>query len=189
MPDLRLSVNLHALPPFQNARRHVFFYRGDFSAKTVFTDLDNVELLRTAFRTVKTEHPFTIDAFVLLPQHFHCLLTLPLGDKNYPMRWSAIKKYFTDHCPAELKTRRTAAQLKKRAQTVWQPRYWEHQIRDEQDFEKHCDYIHWNPVKHGLVARPGDWPYSSFHQFVRRGIYPREWAVMPGRFDNADYGE
>jgi putative transposase len=134
-----------------------FFTVVTFRRRPFLTDLDNVELLRTAFRTVKTEHPFTIDAFVLLPQHFHCLLTLPLGDMNYPMRWSAIKKYFTDHCLPELKTRQTAAQLRKRAQTVWQARYWEHQIRDEQDFEKHCDYIHWNPVKHGLVAHPGDW--------------------------------
>lgn len=165
-----------------------FFTVVTFRRRKFLCEPDNVELLRTAFRTVKSAHPFTIDAFVLLPDHLHCLWTLPPGDKNYPMRWNLVKKYFTDHCPDQYKPPRSTSQIRKRSQTVWQPRYWEHQIRDDHDFEKHCDYIHWNPVKHGLVSRVVDWPYSSFHRFVRCGIYPENWAAIPNDGDGG-YGE
>jgi putative transposase len=166
-----------------------FFTVVTFRRRKFLCEPDNVELLRTAFRTVKSAHPFTIDAFVLLPEHLHCLWTLPPGDKNYPIRWNAIKNYFTRHCPAGYKSPQTLSQRRKRAQTVWQPRYWEHQIRDDLDFEKHCDYIHWNPVKHGLTSHPFDWPYSSFHNFVRRGIYPSEWTMITEAVKGDVYGE
>jgi putative transposase len=166
-----------------------FFTVVTFRRRKFLCEPDNVELLRTAFRTVKSAHPFTIDAFVLLPEHLHCIWTLPPGDKNYPIRWNAIKNYFTRHCLAGYKSPQTLSQRRKRAQTVWQPRYWEHQIRDDLDFEKHCDYIHWNPVKHGLTSHPGDWPYSSFHNFVRRGIYPSDWTMITEAVKGDVYGE
>jgi putative transposase len=166
-----------------------FFTAVTFRRRKFLCEPENVDLLRTAFRSVKSEHPFTIDAFVLLPEHLHCIWTLPPDDRDYSMRWRVIKKFFTDRCSEHLKTRRSPAQKRKRAQTVWQPRYWEHQIRDDRDFEKHCDYIHWNPVKHGWVSRVRDWPYSSFHRFVRGGIYPEDWAGLSGFPDDGEYGE
>jgi putative transposase len=165
-----------------------FFTVMTFHRRKFLCEPENVEILRTAFRIVKAEHPFFIDALVLLPEHLHCLWTLPSGDKSYPKRWNAIKNYFTRHCAAEYKTPRSLSQRRKRAQTVWQPRYWEHLVRDERDFEKHCDYIHWNPVKHGLVTHPGDWPYSSFQRFVQRGLYPPNWTAVSGDEDD-HYGE
>ncbi|OQK16452.1 transposase [Methyloprofundus sedimenti] len=149
----------------------------------------NVKLLRTAFRSVKSVHPFTIDAFVLLPEHLHCIWMLPPGDKEYPMRWNAIKNYFTRRCSKRYKSPPSLSQQRKRAQTIWQPRYWEHQIRDDRDFEKHCDYIHWNPVKHDLAPHPGNWSYSSFHRFVKLGIYPPDWSGYLGSVKDEGYGE
>jgi putative transposase len=196
LPDLRfctifLNTQLFGNVAMQYRRAQTpggtyFFTLVAFRRRKFLCEPENVDLLRTAFRTVKSAHPFTIDAFVLLPDHLHCIWTLPPGDKNYPMRWNAIKNHFTRHCPARYKSQPSASQQHKRAQTVWQPRYWEHQIRDERDFEKHCDYIHWNPVKHGVATCAGDWPYSSFHRFVRRGIYPSNWA---GASDEGNYGE
>jgi putative transposase len=153
---------------------------------------ENRELLRTAFLKTKTRHPFAIDAFVLLPEHLHCIWTLPPGDSDYSMRWNTIKGHFSSNCLDKYKPSPSAVQKRKRAQTVWQPRFWEHQIRDERDYENHCDYIHWNPVKHGLVSRVGDWSYSSFHRFVHSGIYPQNWTETPkdciNCFDD-NYGE
>jgi len=166
-----------------------FFTVVTFRRRRFLCEPDNVELLRTAFRTVKSIRPFTIDAFVLLPDHLHCLWTLPPGDKDYSLRWGEIKKYFTIHCPDRYKLPTTASQQRKRAQTIWQPRFWEHQIRDDLDFEKHCDYIHWNPVKHDWVSRVGDWPYSSFHRFVRLGIYPPDWTGIPENPGDNNFGE
>jgi putative transposase len=166
-----------------------FFTVVTFRRRKFLCEPDNVELLRQAFRTVKSAHTFTIDAFVL-PEHLRCIWTLLPDDHDYPMRWNAIKNYFTRRCPDALKLSLSPSQRRKRVQTIWQPRYWEHQIRDDRDFEKHCDYIHWNPVKHGLAANPGDWPYSSFHRFLRLGFYPPNWVGIPEFEEDAyAYGE
>jgi putative transposase len=166
-----------------------FFTVVTYQRRKFLCEPDNVELLRAAFRAVKSDHPFTIDAFVLLPEHLHCIWTLPQDDKDYPIRWNAIKNYFTRRCPGHYKSPPSTAQKRKRAQTVWQPRYWEHQIRDDRDFEKHCDYIHWNPVKHGLVFHPSHWPHSSFHRFVNLGIYLPDWTGYPVDVEDNGYGE
>ena len=166
-----------------------FFTVVTFRRRKILCEPENREVLRTAFRMVKSHHPFTIDAFVLLPEHLHCIWTLPPGDADYSMRWNGIKGHLSRNCLDKYKSPPSAAQQRKRAQTVWQPRFWEHQIRDEWDYEKHCDYIHWNPVKHGLVSRVCDWPYSSFHRFVQLGIYPLDWAGTPEScvdFSNGD---
>lgn len=134
--------------------------------------------LRAAIETVRTSRPFAIDAWVLLPDHLHCVWTLPDGDADFSTRWMNIKRAVSLACREDY--RRTdwvsASKLKHRESTIWQRRFWEHQIRDENDFARHVDYIHFNPVKHGHVQQAGDWPYSTFHRFVRDGVYARGWA-------------
>lgn len=121
----------------------------------------NIDLLRKAVKTVKTNHPFTIDAIVILPDHLHCILTLPEDDCNYSIRWMLIKRYFS----LELTKNEyiSPVRLKKRERGIWQRRFWEHVIRDEQDYLNHIEYIHTNPIKHGYVEHALDWPYSSVH--------------------------
>jgi len=143
-----------------------FFTLVTYRRRPILCTPETIALLRTAFSTVKERHPFTIDAVVILPDHLHCLWTLPADDADYSTGWLLIKSWFTRRCPPELKTAQTNALCHKREQTVWQHRYWEHQIRDERDFECHCDYIHYNPVKHGYVACAMAWPHSSFSRFV-----------------------
>jgi putative transposase len=135
--------------------------------------VDHVGALRAAFRAGRQERPFTIDAVVILPDHLHAILTLPPGDADFAGRWRRIKGNFSTRLLAggvEI-GRRTNGEL-----ALWQRRYWEHTVRDEDDFVRHVDYIHYNPVKHRLVSRVRDWPHSSFHRHVRRGILPQDWA-------------
>jgi putative transposase len=139
--------------------------------------LDNVNLLRRVFRKVRNRHPFAIDAIVVLPEHLHCIWTLPDGDSDYKKRWTLIKAGFSREIPVG--ERRSESRVKRGERGIWQRRYWEHMIRDDRDLEQHVDYIHWNPVKHGWVRRAGDWPHSSFHAYVRRGLYPADWACDP----------
>ncbi|MFB2917076.1 REP-associated tyrosine transposase [Aerosakkonema funiforme] len=138
---------------------------------------DNISLLRNAFRYVMEQHPFKIDAIVVLPEHIHSILTLPDGDYNFSKRWRLIKNYFTRRCAVEYKAKISKSRQNKQEQAIWQRRFWEHQIRDEKDFTNHVEYIHYNPVKHGLVSAPKDWEYSSFHRYVRDGIYDLEWGA------------
>ncbi len=136
--------------------------------------VDHVDTLRQAFRKVMNDHPFTIDAMVVLPEHLHCIWTLPPDDADYRTRWGLIKANFSRAIPRG--ERCSASRIKRGERGLWQRRYWEHVIRDERDFANHADYIHWNPVKHGWARRPGDWPWSSFHAYVCRGIYAVNWA-------------
>jgi len=140
----------------------------------------NVALLKDVFVRVKTSHPFRIDAFVLLPEHLHCIWTLPEGDCDFSKRWRLIKAYFTRGCNVAGAIAPSASRRKKKEQAIWQRRFWEHRIRDERDFNAHCDYIHYNPVKHGLVAAPRQWAYTTFHRFVREGLYDAEWGAGQG---------
>lgn len=131
-------------------------------------------------------HPFTIDAFVLLPDHLHCIWTMPEGDRDFSIRWRLTKSYFSRKCDATHKNIPSRSRRKKKEQAVWQRRFWEHLIRDEQDFVKHIEYIHYNPVKHGLAKAPKDWEYSSFHRYVREGVYDLEWGAGENiMFDDA----
>ena len=156
-----------------------FFTVVTFRRRPLFAVPDNAALLKSALRYVMARHPFTIDAFVLLPDHLHCLWTLPPGDADFSTRWMLVKSHFSRQCPAAYKTPPSAARRAKGEQTVWQRRYWEHQIRDEADFAAHCDYIHYNPVKHSLVAKAADWAHSSFARYAERGIYPADWGMAP----------
>ena len=134
----------------------------------------HIDALRDAVRTVRTRHPFHIDAWAVLPDHLHAVWTLPADDVDYSARWKAIKIAFAKSLP---KTERLSpVRAAKGERGLWQRRFWEHTIRDERDYAAHVDYVHINPVKHGLVACVREWPYSSFHHCVAQGIYAPDWA-------------
>ncbi len=137
--------------------------------------VEHVDELRQAFINVRRAKPFTLDAVVILPDHLHCLWTLPPDDADFSSRWHDIKAHFSRNIPRgeKLSDRRQ----KKGERGIWQRRFWEHVIRNEQDFERHADYIHFNPVKHGHARRTADWPYSSFGKYVERGVYPLDWGA------------
>ncbi|WP_295437597.1 transposase [uncultured Thiodictyon sp.] len=141
-----------------------------------FTDPESIDCLREAFRAVKKKRPFRIDAIVIMPDHLHCIWTLPGDDADYSLRWRLVKTWVTKHWPRPLPTPANPARCARGERALWQHRYWEHVIRDEEDFSRHVDYIHYNPVKHGYVDAVADWPYSSFLRFVDAGLYPRDWA-------------
>lgn len=137
--------------------------------------------LRAALRHVRSHHPFTIDAIVLLPDHLHTVWTLPPQDVAYPLRWKQIKERFTSAYLANggEEASVSASRHAKGERGVWQRRYYEHTVRDDADL-KHCvDYVHVNPLKHGLVTRVIDWPWSSFHRYVTLGEYTPDWGVDP----------
>jgi putative transposase len=135
---------------------------------------ENIAALRQSFRSVNAAHPFVIAAVVILPDHLHAILTLPDGDDDFSLRWRQIKSKFSR--AIDKGERISNSRARKHERGIWQRRFWEHVIRDDNDFEHHADYIHHNPVKHGLVGRVADWPFSSFHRFVRLGIYSDTWA-------------
>lgn len=134
----------------------------------------HVELFRQSVKIVRQKHPFHIDAWVVLPDHMHCVWTLPPGDSDYSKRWKAIKTNFSKSIPqTEV---RSKVRIRRGERGIWQRRFWEHVIRDDKDYEAHIDYIHFNPVKHGLVRRVADWPYSTFHRYVEKGVVSSGWA-------------
>lgn len=137
--------------------------------------VEHVDLLRDAFRKVRATRPFHVDAIVVLPEHLHCVLTLPSGDASYSVRWSEIKKSYSLGLPA--RENRSASRAAKGERGIWQRRFWEHVIRDDRDFAAHVDYVHYNPVKHGLCARPVDWPHSSIHGYIRKGVLTPDWGT------------
>lgn len=134
-----------------------------------------IDDLRTVFADTRRRRPFTVDAIVVLPDHLHCIWTLPPDDSDFSSRWHDIKARFSARIPQS--ERLSARRAKKGERAIWQHRFWEHVIRDDRDFERHVDDIHYNPVKHGHVARVVDWPNSSFHRYVRKGILPLSWAA------------
>jgi REP-associated tyrosine transposase len=136
--------------------------------------IDHVDHLRAAFRYARTRHPFTIEAIVVLPDHLHSIWSLPENDSDFATRWRLIKATFSRALPAG--ERISPSRLHKGERGIWQRRYWEHTLRDERDYARHVDYIHFNPIKHGLVTRVRDWPHSSFHRMVRLGVYPLDWG-------------
>ncbi|MDF0599187.1 transposase [Psychromarinibacter sp. C21-152] len=134
------------------------------------TDLLVTEIarLRDAVRTTRAERPFRIDAWVVLPDHLHCVWTLPDGDRDFPTRWRLIKSRFSAGLP---KNRLRQSHERRQERGIWQRRFWEHHIRDDPDLAAHIRYCWHNPVKHGLVAHPPDWPYSTIHRDIRAGRY------------------
>jgi putative transposase len=152
---------------------------------------DHIETLRAAFRYARNRHPFTVEATVVLPEHLHAIWTLPDGDPDFALRWRLIKSTFSRALPQDEQVSKSRSGRGERG--IWQRRYWEHTLRDEGDFARRVDYIHFNPVKHGHVGRVSDWPYSSFHRMVRLGVYPEDWAgdvwTEGARFGETRFGE
>lgn len=155
-----------------------FFTVNTFRRLPVLTEAPVRAALRKAIRCTRAAHPFDIDAWVLLPDHLHCIWTLPEGDAGFSIRCAKIKRQVSKECGTEFGVQDLSASRKKRREAgLWQRRFWEHQIRDDMDFARHVDYIHWNPVKHGLVGQASEWPYSTFHRFVREGVYTSNWGL------------
>jgi putative transposase len=146
--------------------------------------------LKSAIKEVKTMYPFDIEAFVLLPDHLHCIWRMPESDADYSARWSLIKRKVSQRCREYLygSVGINDSSEKRREIGLWQRRFWEHRIRDEKDFETHVNYIHYNPVKHGYVTKVKEWPYSSFHKYVRNGILPLDWCSAI-KFNDGRFGE
>ena len=155
-----------------------FFTVVTYKRQQILTLADSREILHTVIAEVKKEYPFKIDAWVLLPDHIHSIWTLPTGDYDFSKRWGLIKAHFSSQAKRLLLRPELINKSKKkhRESTIWQRRFWEHEIRDQNDFNRHMDYIYWNPVKHGYVTRVIDWPYSTFHRDVKKGIYSSNWG-------------
>jgi putative transposase len=134
----------------------------------------HIDTLRDVVRDVKNRHPFHIHGWVVLPEHLHCIIELPDGDSDFATRWRLIKIEFSKAIPKT--ERRSTVRISRGERGLWQRRFWEHLIRNEADYQTHMDYIHFNPVKHGHVSRVKDWPYSTFHRLVAKGVYPLDWA-------------
>jgi putative transposase len=136
--------------------------------------VDHVDVLREAIAATRESHPFSMDAFVVLPDHLHAIWSLPVGDSDFSTRWRLIKNRFARALPKNEKL--SAVRAARRERGIWQRRFWEHLIRDEADYERHVEYCYINPLKHGLARRVSDWPYSSFHRDVRAGLFSEDWA-------------
>jgi putative transposase len=156
-----------------NIKGGVFFFTvvlADRSSTLLTMEIDR---LRSAYRAVWECRPFETIAVCVLPDHIHALWALPEHDSDFASRWNLIKGGFSRGLEARP---RSPSKVLKREKGVWQRRYWEHTIRDDADLARHVDYIHFNPVKHGLVTRVADWPHSSFHRFVERGWLVADWG-------------
>ena len=166
------------IPKFMDYRRHyqpggTYFFTVVIQQRQPLL-IKHIDHLRAAFRYGLQRYPFTIDAIVILPDHLHTLWRLPEGDHNFSLRWMVIKRKFSAGLSANPGSPSKQA---KREKGIWQRRFWEHCIRDEEDWRRHMDYIHHNPVKHGYCLSPSEWPYSSFQQLVKRGLYRPDWGV------------
>jgi putative transposase len=162
-----------------------FFFTVTLADRRSSVLVDHVGLLRSAFRNVRERKFFAVDAIVILPDHLHAIPSLPPGDSDFSDRWRAIKAAFTRSIVATVATIRCD---RRGEYLLWQRRFWEHTTRDDPDFERCANYVHFNPVKHRLVSKPGEWPFSSLHRYVRAGILPRDWGGDDGA-DNGNFGE
>jgi putative transposase len=156
-----------------NAPGGTYFFTVKLAQRTSDLLVRHIDALRAAIRAVKARLPFAILAMVVLPDHMHAIWRLPEEDANYPMRWSLIKAGFSRRIePGEFIQ---ASRQARRERGLWQRRYWEHLIRDEMDLQRHIEYIHYNPVKHGWANHAADWPYTSLHRYIQCGMAPADW--------------
>jgi len=165
--------------PMSNYRRNklkggTFFFTVNLLERNKSLLVDHIDLLRHAIRLTLKKKPFFIDGWVVLPDHMHCIWTLPENDSDYSGRWREIKKSFSKSLPKH--EYRSESRIRNKERGIWQRRFWEHTIRDELDFQRHMDYLHFNPVKHGLVDEVVQWEFSSFHRLVKSGVYPLDWG-------------
>ena len=167
-----------------------FFTVNALRRQLMLTEAPVRTTLRETIRQTRLTHPFEIDAWVLLPDHLHCIWTLPQGDADFSLRWSTIKRFVSKQCGQEYGVKDVSPSRTKRHESgLWQRRFWDHQIRDDRDFARHVDYIHWNPVKHGLASRAIDWPYLTFTRFVSDGVYPNDWGLGDAGLSGVASGE
>jgi len=159
--------------------------------KKILTLPQSRRALRSAIDDTRKLLPFIIEAWVLLPEHLHCIWSLPEGDGDFSKRWGMIKAGFSKQVRGLLEQERllTVSREKHRETSLWQRRFWEHAIRDEEDFRRHVDYMHYNPVKHGLVERVSDWPHSTFRNYVAKGIYSEDWGGGDAKGFDQGFGE
>jgi len=150
--------------------------------KTLLTD--HIKELRIATYNTRQKMPFHIDGWVVLPDHLHSIWTLPKSDSDYSGRWREIKKSFSKLLPN--KEYLSPVRIKRKERGIWQRRFWEHTIRDELDYQRHMDYLHYNPFKHCFVDTVNEWPYSTFHHLVKQGVYPENWS---GSHEELNAGE
>jgi putative transposase len=155
-----------------------FFFTVTLADRSSDILVRHVDRLRNAYASTQRRFPFETIAICVLPDHLHAVWSLPPGDADFPSRWAYIKTGFSRGFPG--RAGRSESKITKREKGIWQRRYWEHAIRDDADLERHVDYIHFNPVKHGYVTRACDWPHSSFHRFVKEGILPLDWGGDAG---------
>ena len=151
----------------------LFFFTVVLAERSSSLLVDEIDRLREVYRTIQRRRPFETIAVCVLPDHVHAVWALPEGEADFSTRWSLIKSGFSRGLSS---SSRSASKVAKREKGIWQRRYWEHAIRDDADLERHVDYVHFNPVKHGHVARETDWPHSSFHRYVERGLLPADWG-------------
>jgi REP-associated tyrosine transposase len=152
----------------------VFFFTVTLADRSSDLLVRHVDRLRRMYASAQQRSPFETIAICVLPDHLHAIWHLPDGDANFSLRWSLIKSGFSRGLALE--TAPSTSKLSRRERGLWQRRYWEHAIRDERDLERHVDYIHFNPVKHGYVSRVADWPHSTFHRYVERGLLAADWG-------------
>jgi putative transposase len=155
-----------------------FFTLVSYERRPVLCYLPIRNVLRLAVQHVRARRPFDIDAWVLMPDHLHCMWTLPEGDADYSTRWAQIKRTVSRFCGPDMQVRHPVSESRRkhRDSVIWQRRFYEHQIVDEDDFERHVDYVHFNPVRHGHADRAAAWPFSTFHRYVRAGTLPADWG-------------
>ncbi len=181
------------MPDYRRSRLRggtFFFTVVTYRRRRILTDPFCRDALRDSISEARRIQPFAIDAWVLLPDHLHCIWTLPSTDNNFSKRWGLIKAGFTKRLPDSIKKPRTTgpSRIGRRESVVWQRRFWEHQIRNTADLRRHLDYIHYNPVKHGLVANAREWPFSTFHRYVKEGFYSANWGESENS-EGFEFGE
>ncbi len=169
------------MPNYRRAwvRGGCYFFTVALADRSSCLLVDRINVLRNSLREAKGLRPFRINAIVVLPDHLHCIWTLPPGDADFATRWAHVKTAFSRRLPAH--SCRRDSLVAKRERGIWQRRFWEHLIRNDRDLRSHVDYIHFNPVKHGLVARASAWRWSSLHEYIRTGWVSADWAT--GVFD------
>ena len=164
----------------------VFFFTVALEDRSSDLLVREIDLLRKVYRDVSKKYPFETIAICVLPDHLHAIWALPADNSDFSIRWNQVKGGFSRRLPAALS--RSESKITKREKGIWQRRYWEHAIRTDADLERHVDYIHYNPVKHGFVSRVCDWPHSSFHRYVKEQVLPADWGGNVGEL-SGQFGE
>jgi putative transposase len=161
-----------------------FFFTANLADRRSTLLTEHIKLLRAAYAYAAERQPFETVAICVMPEHLHCIWRLPPEDHDYPLRWRLLKSRFSKSLPPEADSR---PGRRKGERGIWQRRFWEHLIRDDEDLSRHVDYIHFNPVKHGLVEDPDDWPHSTWHRWKKE--YGRPVCLPPADWNPAHLGE